>query len=74
MKTLKNNLFSGRSILHISLPVDIFNTDSYLERTCLGLGLAPTFLERAAMESDAVERFKYCMAYGYTLSVLCFDV
>ena len=60
--------------MHISLPVDIFNTDSYIQRTCVGLGLAPTFLEKAAVTSDPVERFKYCLAFGYTFTVLCFDV
>jgi hypothetical protein len=34
MSTLKKNLFSGKGILNISLPVEIFNTDSNLQRLC----------------------------------------
>ena len=48
MKTLKKNLFSGKGVLNISLPVDIFNVDSNLQRVCEGLSLGPQFLEKAA--------------------------
>ena len=34
MKTLKNNIFSGKGITNISLPVDIFNVDSNIQRMC----------------------------------------
>ena len=34
MSTLKKNLFSGKGILNISLPVEIFNVDSNLQRLC----------------------------------------
>lgn len=54
MKTLKKNLFSGKGILNISLPVEIFNTDSNLQRTCQALSLGPHFLEKAAKTKDSV--------------------
>lgn len=41
MKTLKKNLFSGKGLLNISLPVEIFNTDSNLQRLCQGMSLGP---------------------------------
>jgi hypothetical protein len=44
MSTLKKNLFSGKGILNISLPVEIFNIDSNLQRLCEGMSLAPDFL------------------------------
>ena len=44
MKTLKKNLFSGKGILSISLPVEIFNVDSNLQRTCQAMTLGPEFL------------------------------
>lgn len=44
MSTLKKNLFSGKGILNISLPVEIFNTDSNLQRLCESLALAPRLL------------------------------
>lgn len=41
MKTLKKNLFSGKGILNISLPVEIFNVDSNLQRICIAMSLGP---------------------------------
>ena len=41
MATLKKNLFSGKGILNISLPVEIFNIDSNLQRLFESLALAP---------------------------------
>jgi hypothetical protein len=41
MATLKKNLFSGKGILNISLPVEIFNCDSNLQRLCESMALAP---------------------------------
>ena len=34
MSTMKKNLFSGKGILNISLPVEIFNVDSNIQRLC----------------------------------------
>lgn len=42
------NLLSGKSILNISLPVDIFAPESNLERLAFAMTYAPTYLERAA--------------------------
>jgi len=32
LSTIKNNLFSGKSIMNISLPVEIFGVDSNIQR------------------------------------------
>ena len=48
MSTLKKNLFSGKGILNISLPVEIFNIDSNIQRFCESMALAPDFLEKRA--------------------------
>jgi hypothetical protein len=45
MKTFKKNLFSGKGITGISLPVEIFNIDSNLQRTCMSMSLGPHFFE-----------------------------
>lgn len=34
MQTIKKNIFSGKGILNISLPVEIFNSDSNIQRLC----------------------------------------
>ncbi len=39
------NLLSGKSVLNISLPVDIFCAESNLERLLYSLTYAPTLLE-----------------------------
>lgn len=52
MSTLKKNLFSGKGILNVSLPVEIFNVDSNLQRLCESMALAPDFLEEAAKQTD----------------------
>ena len=47
MKTMRNNIFSGKGILSVSLPVQVFNYDSNLQRLSSSLALAPHFLEKA---------------------------
>lgn len=44
MKTMKKNLFSGKSILSISLPVEIFKADSNTQRLCESMTLGPYLL------------------------------
>lgn len=44
MSTLKKNLFSGKGLLNISLPVDIFKADSNIQRLCESMSLAPDYL------------------------------
>ena len=73
MSTLKKNIFSGKGILNISLPVQIFNCDSNLQRLCEGLCLAPDLLEKAAQAATPQERIKYCMAFGLTNTLLYLD-
>jgi hypothetical protein len=43
-KRLGRNIFSGKSMLSISLPVDVFGDDSNLSRLCNSYGYAPVFL------------------------------
>lgn len=42
------NLLKGKSLLSISMPVDIFDNRSNLERTAYSFSFAPTYLEKAA--------------------------
>jgi hypothetical protein len=48
----------GKPITQISLPVDIFCPYSNLERIASSMGLAPTFLTKAAQVADPVEQMK----------------
>lgn len=44
MQTIKKNLFSGKGILNISLPVEIFNSDSNIQRLCESMSMAPDLI------------------------------
>lgn len=76
MGTIKKNLFSGKGILNISLPVEIFSCDSNLQKLCESLSMAPDLLEKKACESGvgALGRFKACVAFAFTVSVVYFDI
>lgn len=74
MTTLRNNIFSGRGVLNISLPVQIFNCDSNLQRLAYCQSLAPYYLEKAAVENNPMERMKYVLVHGLTNSLLYVDV
>ena len=74
MKTLKNNIFSGKGITNISLPVDIFNVDSNIQRMCECMKYGPQFLEKAATLNDPLARFKWAIAFGWSNSIMFFDI
>ncbi len=54
MKRMASNLMKGESVLNISLPIDIFETRSNLERFAFSFSFAPNFLEPIAESSDPV--------------------
>jgi hypothetical protein len=45
LKRIGTNFFSGKSILNVSLPIEIFSADTNLERLCKANAYAPLFLE-----------------------------
>lgn len=47
-KSVGRNLFSGKSILNISMPVIVFSYDSNLSLLCKSFCYGPKLLERAA--------------------------
>lgn len=59
-----SNVFSGQSIIGISLPVRIFEPRSLLERICDWYGLGPIYLKQAGRISDKLERFKLVIAFA----------
>jgi len=63
VKQFGSALFSGKSIMSISLPVTIFESRSQLEREAYNLLYAPSFLEKAAATSNVVEQFKQTIAF-----------
>lgn len=47
IKQLSSNIMSGKSIMNMSLPVEIFDNRSILERIAMGFGYFPRFLTEA---------------------------
>eukprot|EP00823_Brevimastigomonas_motovehiculus_P008100 TRINITY_DN736_c0_g1_i1.p1 TRINITY_DN736_c0_g1~~TRINITY_DN736_c0_g1_i1.p1 ORF type:complete len:445 (-),score=115.35 TRINITY_DN736_c0_g1_i1:164-1438(-) len=59
-----SNLLQGKSVINVSFPVKIFEPRSFLQRLTDSWVFAPAFLNKAALATDAVERFKYCIAFA----------
>ena len=60
VKKIGTNLFSGKSILNISLPIQIFAAETHIQRLCRALAFAPHFFERKGL--DGVRRIKAAIA------------
>jgi hypothetical protein len=45
LRKMGSNLFSGKNVLNVSFPIEIFAADTNLERLCKGMAYAPHFLE-----------------------------
>ena len=45
LKKIGGNLLTGKSVLNISMPIDIFDTRSNLERFAQAFIYAPVYLE-----------------------------
>lgn len=58
LKKMGTNLIQGKSIMSISLPVELFETRSHLERLAYNFTFAPHFLNKANEIDDAVEQMK----------------
>ena len=69
LSKIGKNLLSGKSVLNISLPVDIFLDQSNLELFIRSFGYAPRLLEPTATK-NYLERFKSVLAFGLSMSPL----
>jgi hypothetical protein len=49
--------------MSISLPIEIFESRSFLERMARCYGHAPLFLEKAVAINNTIERFKIVTAF-----------
>lgn len=69
LSKIAKNLLQGKSILNISLPVDIFASKSNLELFADSLCYAPLLLERG-VKKNTLEKFKMVTAVGISMSSL----
>lgn len=70
LSKMGKNLLSGKGILNISLPVDVFSMESNLEALAKSFAFAPIMLERAALIKEPLEQMKHVIGFGFTLSML----
>jgi len=70
IKQIGSNLFSGKSIMNMSLPVDIFDSRSVLERCAGTFGYAPVLLREAAKSIDDIERISWIATFVTTMCLL----
>lgn len=59
IKKFGRSIFSGRGIINVSMPVQIFAKKSYLEFICELYKYAPQCLDAAANNPSPIERMKY---------------
>jgi hypothetical protein len=53
LKQIGSNLIHGKlSVMNMSLPVDIFDDRSILERSAASYGYAPVYLNKAGMSTE----------------------
>ena len=71
LKQIGSNLMSGKSIMNMSLPVEIFDRKSMLEVLCNMMGFFPRFIHDAVSANDPVEQIKY-VAMSYLFVNSCF--
>lgn len=69
-KQIGSNILKGKSIMSMSLPVDIFDNKSLLERMMGSYGYVPIFITKAAESTNEVEQVKLIALFLATYSIL----
>jgi hypothetical protein len=67
IKSMGTNLLKGKSVMNVSLPVNIFCAETLLQRMCKMFGYAPEFLNRAAEASSPLERLKLVCTFAVSM-------
>ena len=57
IKRIGKNILTGKGILNISLPVDIFCRESNIERAAMSFGYFPLYIEKV-INSDPLDQLK----------------
>ncbi|KAL4482280.1 hypothetical protein ABPG72_018061 [Tetrahymena utriculariae] len=74
LSKIGSNILSGKSITSISLPIDIFEPRSNLERFAYSCAFAPIYLKKAAELTDPIEQMKNCAIYLITTTIMYLDL
>ena len=70
IKRIGKNILSGKGILNVSLPVDIFCVESNIERLAMSFGFFPDYLEKAAKIEEPEIQLKYVISSGIASSLI----
>ena len=71
IKQLGSNLLAGKSVMNMSLPVEIFAKKSMLDVIAESLGFLPYYLSKASVEIDPEEHMKLVTCAFMFLSATC---
>ena len=63
LKEVGNSILDGRDLSTLTLPIDLFEPCSFLEKMCVSWSFAPTYLTAAARTTDPLERFKLVLCF-----------
>ena len=63
---------SGKSLTSISIPIDVFQTKSYLERFAYALTFAPYYINKIRSEPNIskIDKLKYITALVFSISIM----
>jgi hypothetical protein len=70
IKRIGKNILSGKGILNISLPVDIFCRESNIERLAMSFGYCPRYFEKVANAKDPMDQLKAVLASNFGSSLI----
>ena len=70
IKRIGKNILSGKGILNISLPVDIFCRESNIERLAMSFGYCPRYFEKVANAKAPMDQLKAVLASNFGSSLI----
>ncbi|EGR34457.1 PH domain protein [Ichthyophthirius multifiliis] len=73
VKKIGSNILNGKSIMNISMPVQLFDKKSMIQRLAKGFGHAPNFLEKGGLTNSYIEQIKYCAAFMLSSFIMGFN-
>lgn len=63
IKEVGNSILDGRDLSTLTLPIDLFEPCSFLEKMTISWSYAPVYLTAAARTTDPLERFKLVISF-----------
>ena len=74
IKQIGIRILQGKSIMNMSLPVDIFDDRSILERSAASLGYAPIYLTQASKAKTDLDKIGLTFLFALSVNQLQFKL